>query len=230
MAGSATTCGVSSRGISWNCGVEGPTQDEVVEQLRGRQIRNFLLLTLFATGTPMLLMGDEIRRSQRGNNNNAYCLDDESTWFDWSAIARHAELHGFTKRPIALRKARMLPLECDMTLNELIARHRIEWHGVTLGAPDWSHASHSLAATFHFDTARTAVHLMINAYWEALTFAVPPRDDGLLPWRCCVDTFRPGADCIRAWHEAATVRGESFVVQPRSIAVLVTGLSDRPQL
>ena len=72
---------------SWNCGVEGPTQDLGVEQLRVRQVKNFLALTLFATGTPMLLMGDEIRRTQRGNNN-AYCLDDDTTWFDWSAIAR----------------------------------------------------------------------------------------------------------------------------------------------
>ena len=211
---------------SWNCGVEGPTQDEAIEHLRNRQIRNFLLLTLFATGTPMLLMGDEIRRTQCGNNN-AYCLDDEITWFDWSAVARHAEMHRFAARLIAFRRSRMLPLDFfDLTLNESIARHRIEWHGVALGEPDWSDTSHSLAATFHFDANRVAVHLMINAYWEPLIFAVPPPGDRFFPWRRCVDTFRPSPDDVRVWAEAETVRGETVGVQPRSIVVLVTNSTD----
>jgi isoamylase len=207
---------------SWNCGVEGPAADAAIERLRNRQVKNFLVLTLFATGTPMLLMGDEIRRTQRGNNNG-YCLDDESTWFDWSAIARHADIHHFVKQLIVFRKARMLPLErCEMTLNELIAQHRVEWHGITLGEPDWSDASHSLAATFHFDGEAVVLHLMINAYWEALTFAIPPVEERYFPWRRCVDTCRPAPEDIRGWPEAEAVHAGTFVVQPRAIVVLVT--------
>jgi len=207
---------------SWNCGVEGPTQDDAIEQLRKRQIKNFLGLTLFATGTPMLLMGDEICRTQRGNNN-AYCLDDETAWFDWSAIAREAEIHRFVRQLISFRNARMLPIDrLDLTLNELIARHRVEWHGIALGEPDWSDTSHSLAATFHFYDDQLALHLMINAYWEPLTFAIPPLDERYSSWRCCVDTFRPPPHDARAWSDAETVRGAAVVVQPRSIAVLVT--------
>ena len=211
---------------SWNCGVEGPTPDQAIEQLRIRQVKNFLALTLFATGTPMLLMGDEIRRTQ-GGNNNGYCLDDETAWFDWSGIERHAEIHRFVRQLIAFRKARMLPLErSTMTLNELIAQHRVEWHGVALGKPDWSDHSHSLAATFRFDADAVVLHLMINAYWEPLAFAIPPPDENYLPWRRCVDTFRAAPEDIRGWSDAQTVRDGTFVVQPRSIVVLVTKAND----
>ena len=211
---------------SWNCGVEGPTEDAEIERLRNRQVKNFLVLTLLSTGTPMMLMGDEVRRTQRGNNN-AYCLDDETTWFDWSAVARHADIHRFFRQLIAFRMARTLPLErFDMTLNELITRHRVEWHGVTLGEPDWGDASHSLAATMHFDADRVALHFVINAYWEPLAFAIPPLDENHLPWRRCVDTFRmPPAD-ISVWSEAEIVQGETVIVQPRSIVVLVTKFND----
>ena len=136
-------------------------------------------------------------------------------------------MHRFAGLLIAFRTSRMLPLDFfDLTLNESIARHRIEWHGVALGEPDWSDTSHSLAATFHFDAGRVAVHLMINAYWEALAFAVPPQDERFFPWRRCVDTFRPSPDDVRVWGEAETVRGGALVVQPRSIVVLVTYCTD----
>ena len=68
--------------LSWNCGVEGPTRDPTIESLRLRQIKNCMALTLIAVGTPMLLMGDEVRRTQ-GGNNNAYGQDNETSWFDW---------------------------------------------------------------------------------------------------------------------------------------------------
>ncbi len=207
---------------SWNCGVEGPTQDAAIEQLRLRQVKNFLVLTLLATGTPMLLMGDEICRTQQGNNN-AYCLDDVTTWFDWSGVARHAEIHRFVRQLIRFRTAGTLPLErVELTLNELIAKHRVEWHGVALGEPDWTDASHSLAATFHFDDDNLALHLMINAYWEPLTFAIPPLDESHTSRRCCVDTFRPAPEDFCTWSDAETVRGATCLVQPRSIVVLVT--------
>ena len=70
---------------SWNCGVEGPTDDPAIEQLRNRQVKNFLTVTLLSLGMPMLLMGDEVRRTQRGNNN-AYCQDNETSWFDWTLL------------------------------------------------------------------------------------------------------------------------------------------------
>jgi isoamylase len=79
----------SNMNHSWNCGAEGRTQDAEIERLRNRQVKNFLVLALLSTGTPMLLMGDEVRRAQCGNNN-AYCLDDETAWFD-DAGTRHDE-------------------------------------------------------------------------------------------------------------------------------------------
>jgi isoamylase len=211
---------------SWNCGVEGPTQDVDIERLRNRQVKNFLVLTVLATGTPMLLMGDEVRRTQRGNNN-AYCLDDETTWFDWSALAQHPDIYRFVRQLIVFHTTRLLPPDrFNMTLNELITRHRVEWHGVRPGEPDWGDESHSLAATKHILAARVAVHLMLNAYWEALEFATPPLDENHLPWRRCVDTFRsPPAD-ISLWSEAETVQGGTVIVQPRSIVVLVTKFND----
>ena len=79
---------------SWNCGVEGPTDDPAIETLRNRQVKNFLTLTLLSLGMPMILMGDEVRRTQRGNNN-AYCQDDETSWFDWTLVEKHADVHRF---------------------------------------------------------------------------------------------------------------------------------------
>ena len=122
----------ASDNLSWNCGVEGPSDDPAVERLRNRQVKNFLTLTMLAVGTPMLLMGDEVRRTQRGNNN-AYCLNDDTTWFDWDFVVRHGDVHRFAKELIALRTSRNLPIErLDMTLQEML-RHQpvdVAWHQV----------------------------------------------------------------------------------------------------
>src|SRR3989454_11881633 len=79
---------------SWNCGVEGPTDDPAVDRLRTRQVKNFLTVTMLAAGMPMMLMGDEVRRTQ-GGNNNAYCQDNETSWFDWTLPAKRADVHRF---------------------------------------------------------------------------------------------------------------------------------------
>jgi pullulanase/glycogen debranching enzyme len=88
---------------SWNCGVEGPTHDPAVEQLRHRQVKNLLTVTMLSLGMPMILMGDEVRRTQHGNNN-AYCQDNETSWFDWTLVAQHADIHRF----VTLLNARRL--------------------------------------------------------------------------------------------------------------------------
>ena len=88
--------------LSWNCGIEGPSDDEAVERLRCRQVKNLIVSLLTSLGTPMLLMGDEMRRTQRGNNN-AYCQDNEVSWLDWSLLDRHRDLHRFVRMLISHR-------------------------------------------------------------------------------------------------------------------------------
>ena len=106
---------------SWNCGVEGPTDDPAVEKLRNRQVKNFLTVTLMSLGVPMILMGDEVRRTQSGNNN-AYCQDDEISWFDWSLVEKHADVHRFVSLLTARRLLRDVEHERQrVSLNTLLA-------------------------------------------------------------------------------------------------------------
>src|SRR5215217_8132384 len=132
---------------SWNCGVEGPTDDPAVERLRNRQVKNFMAVTLLSMGVPMILMGDEVRRTQRGNNN-AYCLDNEVSWFDWTLPAKHADVHRFVKLLNAQRLLRDMEHERQrITLTQLIQQASKAWHGVKLHQPDWSPHSHSVGVT-----------------------------------------------------------------------------------
>ena len=206
--------------LSWNCGVEGASADPEIERLRNRQVKSFLTLTLLAIGTPMLLMGDEVRRSQAGNNN-AYCQNNEISWFDWTLVENNADILRFVKELIALRMNRDLPVErLDMTLNELLRRQPIQWHGIRLNAPDWSHQSHTLAATVPLLGYRFLLHLIANAYWEPLEFEVPPLE-GQKSWRRCVDTYLDPPDDIRRWEDAQILQGSPCRVQPRSVVILL---------
>src|SRR5262249_53172940 len=90
---------------SWNCGVEGPTDDPAVEKLRNRQVKNLLTVTLVSLGMPMILMGDEVCQTQ-GGNNNAYCQDNETSWLDWGLLTKHADVHRFVQLVIAQRLLR----------------------------------------------------------------------------------------------------------------------------
>ena len=212
---------------SWNCGVEGPTDDPAIEALRERQIRNFFALALLSTGTPMLLMGDEVRRTQDGNNN-AYCLDNELNWFDWDLVERHSGIRRFVKLLNEFRQQRdVVRQDTALTLNQLLSRARIEWHGVELHRPDWSDRSHSLAFTMQSLLARFAVHGMLNAYWEPLTFQLPPvpADSGRT-WRRWIDTARPSPDDICSWTDAAAVTQTTYEVPARSMAFLALTLED----
>jgi isoamylase len=206
--------------LSWNCGVEGPAADTEVERLRNRQVKNFLTLTLLATGTPMLLMGDEVRRTQ-GGNNNAFCQNNEVSWFDWNLIEKHADIHRFVKELIELRMSRNLPVERrDMTLTELLRRQPVQWHGIKLNAPDFGPESHSLAGTVRLLGHPLQLHIMINAYWEALEFELPSLDEARDSWRRLVDTYLNPPDDICAWAEAQRLQGSTCRVQPRSVVLL----------
>jgi isoamylase len=211
--------------LSWNCGAEGPTADPEIGRLRNRQVKNFLTLTLLAIGTPMLLMGDEVRRTQ-GGNNNAYCQDNEISWFDWRLVDQHADVLRFVKELIALRMNRDLPVERhDMTLNELLRQQPVQWHGVRLNTPDWGHESHTLAATVRLLGYPLVLYLIINAYWETLDFEIPVLDPAAASWRRIVDTYRDPPDDICRWADAPRLQGATCRVQPRSIVLLAAEIA-----
>jgi isoamylase len=203
---------------SFNCGVEGPTDAPEVEALRSRQVRNFLAATLLSAGVPMLSMGDEVRRSQ-GGNNNAYCQDNEGSWLDWGLLEKHRDLHAFTRTVIGLRLA-IDPTEPEgITLTDFLSRSEVEWHGVKLFEPDWSHASRSVAVSFRSIDGSIRVHFIFNAYTEALPFELPPTEAG---WRLLVDTAAPPPRDARSWDEALPLEGRTFLVQPNSMVLLGT--------
>jgi glycogen operon protein len=204
---------------SWNCGVEGPTSDPAIEQLRNRQVKNLLTITLLSLGMPMILMGDEVRRTQRGNNN-AYCLDDETSWFDWSLVARHADVLRFTKLLIVRRVDRDSSVEHPrISLTEFLQRAKPSWHGVRVGQPDWGAHSHSLAFGADFHHAGLKMHAIMNAYHEPLEFELPA-PEGQRGWRRWIDTSLEAPDDIVPWQESRAHRASTYRVGPRSVVVL----------
>ena len=171
----------------------------------------------------MLLMGDEVRRTQRGNNN-AYCQDSDISWFDWSLLERHPDIHRFVKVLVGFRQRRDVVAEGTvLSLNQLLRRTHIEWHGVALKRPDWTDQSHSLAFTLRPLRGRFLLHAMLNVYWEPLTFELPPvtAEQG---WRRCIDTALEAPDDISPWDGAAVVRQGTYEVQPRSAVFLALAL------
>jgi glycogen operon protein len=165
-------------------------------------------------------MGDEVRRTQRGNNN-AYCQDNESSWFDWSLLDEHADILRFVKCLIRFRLN--LPVyqkDLDLGLADLLRKAHIQWHGVKLGQPDWAPWSRSLALMVH--GAEQWFHVMLNAYWEALAFEIPPLPkSGATQWRRVVDTYADPPEDFCEPSEAPVVSEATYVVQPRSVVLLL---------
>jgi isoamylase len=207
---------------SWNCGVEGSSDDPAIEKLRKRQIKNFFTVTLLSLGVPMILMGDEVRRTQKGNNN-AYCRDDEGNWLDWKLLDRHREVHRFVQLLCARRLLRDVEHERQRTsLTQLIAQASKAWNGVKLGHPDWSAQSHSVALTTDLKNEQIQVHIILNAYWEALTFELPPlaRLAGEGGWRRYIDTSLDPPHDIVDWQSCPLVPESKYTVAERSVVVL----------
>jgi glycogen operon protein len=168
--------------FSWNCGVEGPTADPAVLALRRRQVKNALTILFLSQGVPMLLMGDEAGRTQRGNNN-AYCLDGPQNWLDWGLLERNAELLRYCRHLIAFRKR-------HPALRQPLHPGRpgagggfleVTWHGTSPWRPDWSPASRSLAFLLRSGGGGApddALYVALNAFWEALSFTLPAPPGG----------------------------------------------------
>jgi isoamylase len=204
---------------SWNCGVEGPTNDPEIEKLRNRQVKNFLTSTLLSLGVPMFVMGDEVRRTQYGNNN-AYCHDNEANWFDWSLLPKHAGLNRFVKLLIARRLLRDTgPERRRISLTQLIDGAIKTWHGVGLNQPDWNSQSHSIAFSAELRGEGLFIYFAFNAYWEPLSFELPQIEGGE-SWRRWIDTYLETPQDIVPWQEALGVPDHAYRVGPRSVVVL----------
>jgi glycogen operon protein len=210
---------------SWNCGAEGPTDDPAVERLRNRQVKNFLATTLLAVGMPMILMGDEMRRTQAGNNN-LYCRDDESAWLDWSLLERHRDVHRFVSLLDARRVRRDVRHEQRrLSLARMLREANKAWHGVKLGQPDWGPWSHAIAFAAELKEEGLLAHFMFNAYWEPLEFELPPVGAKADPWRRWIDTALESPDDIVPWETAPSIPGLIYRAEARSVVVLFASLA-----
>jgi glycogen operon protein len=208
---------------SWNCGVEGPSDDSAVERLRTRQAKNLLTVTLLSIGMPMILMGDEVRRTQ-GGNNNAYCHDDEGAWFDWSLVRKHAGLHRFVSLLNERRLLRNLEIERQRrTLDDLLRNATFSWHGTKLGQPDWGDSSRSIALSAEMKNDDLLLHLIFNAYWEPLEFELPARE-GPGHWRRWIDTALESPQDIVPWQAAPRIAHARYLAESRSVVVLLAPL------
>jgi glycogen operon protein len=210
---------------SWNCGVEGPTDDPAIQRLRKRQAKNFLTVTLFSLGMPMIVMGDEVHRTQRGNNN-AYCQDNEISWLDWSLMDQHADLLRFVtllnQRRLLREIGPELQREC---LNQLIQSANKAWHGVKRNQPDWGDGSHTLALSAEIRRQSLFMHWIFNAYWEPLDFELPLLDKNSWgPWRQWIDTTLDPPHDITEWQSAHPVLTDTYRAGPRSVVVLFAKL------
>ncbi len=212
---------------SWNCGAEGKTTDPVVLALRQQQMKNLLTVLLMSQGTPMLLMGDEVQRSQQGNNN-AYCQNNEISWFDWSLVAQHTDQRRFVTGLIQLvqslqlfqHEAMLDVLDVSPTKPFSGQQPYVVWHGVKLNQPDWSYHSHSLAFSLHHPDAQEQLYIVFNAFWQALPFELPSLKRGLA-WHRLIDTSLPAPDDFQPQASAVRVKGSTYLVRDRASIVLM---------
>ena len=213
---------------SWNCGWEGATDNEWVNALRRKQVKNALTILMVSQGAPMLLMGDELGHTQQGNNNT-YCQDNELTWIDWTLAEKNLELLRFAKHAIAFRMAHS-SLRYRKHVEQLQwedGEVRLSWHGTKAWSADWSPASRTLAFMLHgresdaHGPARDFIYVAMNTHWESHGFELPklPKD---WKWRVSTNTaIAPPEDCWPLGGEPVLDEQSYILVGDRSAVVLV---------
>jgi isoamylase len=208
---------------SWNCGFEGATHDPEIERLRNRQVKNLFVATLLSVGVPMFVMGDEVRRSQLGNNN-AYCQDNDTSWLDWALLSRHSDVNRFVKLLIERRLIRDVEHERQrVCLSQVLREAKYAWHGTKLNQPDWSSSSHSFAISGELKNESVFAHILFNAYWEPLEFELPVLADGSQSWWRWIDTALDPPNDICDWNGETHVPELTYRVCARSVVVLIAG-------
>jgi glycogen operon protein len=218
------------KNVSCNYGVEGPSDDPAVEGPRGRQVKNFLATLLLSQGTPMLLGGDELRRTQRGNNN-AWCQNNEISWCDWGLLERHADIHRFTRSLIAFRLRHPAFLRPEFFNGREADRGSladISWFGPERKPMDWGGAGKALACFLEGGGSVTGADrddnsflLMFNADSRPLEFLIPPAPGGAA-WHCALDTgLETPLDFPVEGQEPLLARADRYALTGRSLALLL---------
>ena len=208
--------------LSWNCGVEGGTDDPEIENLRKRQIKNFAAILLLSQGVPMITAGDEARRTQKGNNNG-YCQDNEISWFDWELVEKNSEIFRFFKLMIAFRKRYGSLCRRGFFNGEINERGLadISWHGTKLFQPGWDDPNaRAFSCTLGGFDGAVDIHLMFNMHWETLDFEIPQIEGR--KWYKVVDTAEPSPTDILDPCQEVMISGNSFLVKDRSVVVLIS--------
>ncbi|ACY16936.1 glycogen debranching protein GlgX [Haliangium ochraceum] len=213
--------------LSWNCGVEGPSDDREVLRLRERQMRNAIALLMVSQGVPMILMGDEVGRSRKGNNN-PYCHDGPLTWFDWSLTEQNAHLLRFFRCMIGFRHAHPILRQARYFTGEDVVGSGfpdLSWHGVRAWTPDHGGASRTLAFMLcgrHAPGERAReelIYVAVNSHWEAHEFELPHLPPEL-SWHRFLDTSvvapheiaEPGAELRLASQTHKQVGARSLLI------------------
>jgi isoamylase len=203
-----------------NHGTEGETTDPAIEATRLRQIKNMLATLLISRGVPMLLGGDEFRRTQRGNNN-AYCQDNEISWYDWNMLNRNYQLFRFTREMIVFRRRNRV-----LRTQEFYADQDISWFALSGKSPKWGNEERTLGCMIHSqryseDPPGQALCILFNAETFEVRFKLPHSPRGQ-QWRIVVDTARPSPYDIReAGQEELLIQPDSYRMQPRSMVILI---------
>ena len=164
----------------------------------------------------MLLMGDEVRRTQ-GGNNNAYCQDNEVSWFDWGSVETQADMLRFMRHMIRFnREHRLFQEERFWTTP---GPPDIDWHGIRLGQPDWGEDSHTLAFSLRYEAMGEHLHIILNAYWDSLAFELPPLPAGQR-WYRVVDTVLPSPEDFSEPGTEPPIIGDTYWVAARAVVIL----------
>ena len=209
--------------FSQNCGAEGETMDAGIETSRKVQIKNFLLTLLISRGVPMLLGGDEFRRTQ-GGNNNAYCQDNETSWHDWSCLEQHSEIFRFARSMIAFRRAHPI-----LSKEQFYSDAEIHWFGAHGRLPNWEAPKEKQLVCLIREDAQSALCLMFNAGDEAVDFGLPHLPPGAR-WYLATDTSHEAPqDLFAAGEEPLLEDSQTYHLNPRSSAILLARRTNRPR-
>jgi isoamylase len=207
--------------LSWNCGVEGETDNPGIINLRRRQAKNFIAIVMISHGVPMLMAGDEVLRTQHGNNN-AWCQDNELSWFDWRLVDKERDMLEFVRGMIALRRRHpSLTRNAFFTGNPILGRDisDIVWHGVRLNEPAWHDgASQFLAFTIAgLDANEPDLHGILNMADAPVNVPLPSIPGRA--WFFVADTAEPATAAAFPPENQHRSSLQTWQMQPRSVAI-----------